>query len=655
MLLSFQTSHASITSFPTVNLPDFSLITGPNGAGKTHLLQAIHQGAVRTDVAPNQSATHQVEARMFDWISMVPQDAGLFSSESLRNERTNVLNNYTSLRRHQPSWLEPAREVIRTYKLGERYLSDPALALDLGPEEIERLAPGQVQVFQIRLKQALDQFSNQILASLDPNFQTQIQEVSRHSKRHIAALRDADILSPAIPTWGRSEIFQQSFGRLFVAYRDLKLANLLAELKVSKGETAAFLTDEEFTREYGPAPWDFVNTSLMEGGLDFIIDRPPEFDYAPFQPTLTKCSTGTQIPFSSLSSGEKVLMSFAFCVYYSNDRRQLAVQPKVLLLDEIDAPLHPSMSKNIINTIVKVLVNSFDIKVIATTHSPSTVALAPEDSIFTMKSGVPGLHKNSKAAALNVLTVGVPTIAISYDGRRQVFVESPADADVYDRLYRLLKHRISSERSLEFIATGTRNLNGGDLNTGCEVVKRLVSTLARSGNLSIFGLIDWDGKNEHTDRIAVLAHGTRNGLENVLFDPLLIGLTILRDFSKHKGLIGVPDEISYIDFVSKHRARFQDIASVVTRIVTGNEAPATVISRYVGDFELNVDSSYYTMDDHALENRVLAAFDFFKGVASRAGGLFTHIISNVAADDPGLLPDEVRQVLEHLLNRPAHT
>src|SRR3981081_44546 len=147
-----------------------------------------------------------------------------------------------------------------------------------------------------------------------------------------------------------------------------------------------------------------------------------------------------------------------------------------------------------------------------------------------------------------LLTVGVPTLAISYEGRRQIFVESPSDAKTYDAIYKLLKSRISSERSLEFIATGTRSAIGTERNTGCEVVKKIVSDLSAAGNQSVFGLIDWDGHHQNTSRIAVLAEGVRNGLENAVFDPLAIALLICRDFPVQKGIIGISLETNFILF-----------------------------------------------------------------------------------------------------------
>lgn len=48
--------------------------------------------------------------------------------------------------------------------------------------------------------------------------------------------------------------------------------------------------------------------------------------------------------------------------------------PDILLLDELDASLHPSMIKNMIGVIEDIFLEQ-GIKVILVTHSPSTIAL----------------------------------------------------------------------------------------------------------------------------------------------------------------------------------------------------------------------------------------------------------------------------------------
>jgi energy-coupling factor transporter ATP-binding protein EcfA2 len=348
-------------------------------------------------------------------------------------------------------------------------------------------------------------------------------------------------------------------------------------------------------------------------------------------------------------------MSLASCVYYSNDRRQLALLPKMILLDEVDAPLHPSMSKNLINTIQKTLVASYGMKTILTTHSPSTIAMAPEEAVYVMRADAPGLHKCSRADALNILTVGVPTLAISYDGRRQVFVESPADAKTYEAIYKLVKPRISSERSLEFVATGTRSSTGADRNTGCDVVRRVVADLAAAGNQSVFGLIDWDGHHSSTQRVAVLAEGKRNGLENLIFDPLVVALLICREFSVQKEIIGVPGETSFISFSRWDPAKTQVVVTRICELVLRETATETAIVEYLGGLTLRVDARYLTTDDHSLEGLLVAAFPFLQEVSKQqAGRLMQRIIATVLTDVPNAIPIELFNVMRDVLEQPSH-
>lgn len=655
LTLSFARTHLSITNFPATTLPDFTLITGPNGAGKSHLLQAIQMGAIVTDVAPTQSPQDPSHIRLFDWSTMVPQDTGYFASENIRNERQSLYQNFIGLRDNN-GWLEPARTVVRNAGLPQQFLTDPARVLLLDIDEQKKMFPtGDADTLLQSLRSTLETVERQILQHLDPTMRAQLNAVASVARRPIITLTERDILSPAVPTWGQIDLFQQSFARLFVAYRDIMLANTLAEFRASKGQQAEFYTQEQFIAAHGPAPWDFVNSSLESAGLDFFINHPSLDDYTQFQPMLTKRSTGINVPFSALSSGEKVLMSFAFCVYYSNDRRQISVQPKVLLLDEIDAPLHPSMSRNVIDTILKTLVGSFGIKVIATTHSPSTVALAPADSIYTMQPGTHGLTKRDKAAALNILTVGVPTIAISFDGRRQVFVESPRDAKIYDGVYKLLKGKIDSDRSLEFVATGTRSAQKQEHNTGCEVVKRLVSDLAQAGNMSVFGLLDWDRKHHPDTRLAVLSYGQRDGLENVLLDPLPLGIAICRSIPALKPEIGLTPETSYVQLVTAPVDMLQSMVTAITTKIFGSAPVETASSSYVGGLALSVDSRYFTTDDHALESLILRAYPQLSAVSKNQDGkLIEHIIDNVFMDCPQFIPMDLKTTIEDLLNRPAH-
>ncbi|MBB4437380.1 MULTISPECIES: AAA family ATPase [Rhizobium] len=649
--LEFVRPHLSITDFPPADLPDFTLITGPNGAGKSHLLQAIQNGLIKCDIAPDPPR----HIRHFDWTNMIPQDGGIFDSHNIKQERHRLYQQYSQQRAHNGA-IEPARALIRSFGLNH-FEADPGKLLTINMDELSSLVGNIDKAMDLRaqLELTLHLFDEAMHGSLEPNFPGQLRVIADYAKVPLVSLTEREIMSPHIPIWGYSDLFQQNLGKLFATYRDIYLANNLAQLRASKGDKISFLSDEEFVERHGRPPWDFFNRAIESAGLDFVAVAPPLDDYAPFQPKLKKRTTEVEVPFNSLSSGEKILLSLAFCVYQSSDGRQTTTPPKVLLLDEIDAPLHPSMSRNLINTITRTLVNDFKIAVIATTHSPSTVALANEESIFTMRPDVPGLHKNSKANALNILTVGVPTIAISYDGRRQVFVESPTDAKIYDALYKLTKSKVPSERSLEFIATGTRKSGGGDMNTGCENVIRVVASLADAGNSSVFGLLDWDGKNNPDDRISVLAHGKRNGIENVLFDPLILALAIARSHPSELNRIGVSGGIGYVELAGSDQAAFQSMVDSVGHQVFGTLPASQIDAGYMGGLSLSIDSRFGSTDDHELENKVITAFPFLRSISKggQSGKLLEHMVT-VVLTDTKFIPADIVDVFTELLERPSH-
>ncbi|MDQ6948924.1 MAG: ATP-binding protein [Actinomycetota bacterium] len=190
---------------------------------------------------------------------------------------------------------------------------------------------------------------------------------------------------------------------------------------------------------------------------------------------------------AQLSSGEKTLMAVAMSLYTGSRLGEAIELPMVLLLDETDASLHPSMVQSLLSVTNNIFSKRYGVRVILTTHSPSTVALAPEESLYIMRrSGTPRLRRASRDDALKSLTVGIPTLSVRIENRRQVFVESEYDEVCYHEYYRLLKHLIASEFSLQFIASG----RGGQGNA--QAVKHLVSSLRAAGNDTVLGIVDRD-------------------------------------------------------------------------------------------------------------------------------------------------------------------
>lgn len=652
--LSFICKYASINQFPNITLPSFTLITGENGVGKTHLLQSISRGDVQ---ACTKNGYKLDKIIYYDWLSLKPN---ILSNNSIFGNTSYI---YISMAANvkKSNWVA-FTSIISQFNFDHifDYFKRNGFhcnSIDSIGEILKyQLIDSSEKTSEIRtyIEKSLNDLSKNIFEQMSEELKLYVENVLRFRKIDIVFLSEQDFTDPSIPIWGNKNLFEQSFFHIFNTYRHLILQNQLAEnahIRIGEG---SFLSDKEFEEIYGPPPWSIVNQCFNELGLDFEINHPNTISIENYEPIIKKKSSGEIVDIDNLSSGEKVLMSFSFCLIDSIDSRINVNKPNLLLIDEFDCPLHPSMTRRVFRVINDVLVQKFGLNIIATTHSPTTIAIAPEESIFVMKPNIPGLHKTSKGEALNLLTADVPTLSISYDGRRQVFVESPTDAEIYGKLYEIMKPRLSSGRSLEFIATGTRVKGTGDRNGGCSNVYRLVDGLTESGNLSVFGLVDWDNNNRPNNRVFVIADGERDGLENILLDPLLIGFLIYRDFRKHLPSVGLIDSLSYIDAIDSDKISLQNISDIITDKIFKDKSDR-LSSKYWGGLEIFIDDQFFKTDDHELNSIVLEKIPFLNSIdRDGSGSLMKHIVDTVIRDKPDLIPKPIVDIIQTLIERDVH-
>jgi hypothetical protein len=161
------------------------------------------------------------------------------------------------------------------------------------------------------------------------------------------------------------------------------------------------------------------------------------------------------------------------------------------------------------------LVERRGIRVIATTHSPSTVALASEESLFVMRPVEPRIrHVVNKWDATALLTSGMVTVG---SHTKVVFVEDKDDAAFYQFVQSALCQGstevvgFDNTRLSKFIPASLGR-NGGGKNT----VIALVSAIE---NTQVAGIVDRDEDTEPGGRVYV---GARRHLESYLLDPLFV-------------------------------------------------------------------------------------------------------------------------------------
>jgi AAA15 family ATPase/GTPase len=638
MKLTFVKSHKSITSLPNIELSDFVVLTGVNGAGKTHLLEAIENGAVQIDNIILNNQTKPI--RLFNWSNLVPNDTGAFAPYQITQEIYGLWNEISQ------NIISYRSQVTNTLMQLEKFdLLSTDISKVVSMTEADLMATGcslnkAKQIFQAIQNIAIN--ANENIASNfarnDSNRKRFIDLLKEKSKTPLIAFEEDDFYENYPRNWRPIAIFQQSLARLFAEYQKSWLSNQFKAFQNSKGEPVKFLSDEEFLAQYGEPPWDFLNSVLEAANIDFRINQPAKYEDRPYEPILTEQIRGTQVKFADLSSGERILMSFALCLYYAEDRQQIIDYPQVLLFDEIDAPLHPSMTQSLLNTIQEVLINRHGIKVILTTHSPSTVALAPAESLYVMKKlDQQRLQKIKKDKALTILTTGVPTLSIDYENRRQVFVESHYDVEIYERIYEKLKNKLIAEISINFISSGV----GGKGN--CDQVKEVVNQLYKHGNRTTYGIIDWDLKNNENERVKVLGHGNRYSIENYILDPVLVVAFLLREKFIDRSTVGLSNDFTYIHLAKLDNIQLQQLADfIVTQVrvclqpQTGGESS---FCEYIGGQKVGVPKWFLKTQGHQLEKSLKESFPKLKRF-QKENELKSEIILKVIDDIPAFIPKD---------------
>ena len=507
-------------------------------------------------------------------------------------------------------------------------------------------------------QQSEQRVRNDLSRQLGPDRLDTLLAVSSQKRVPLMLLSPSE-LEEAIPNrLVFNDPFQNRISDVFVWYRDQLLSNDVKRVRHKKGPKK-HLSEAEFRKRYGPAPWSTVNTILKSCGADFSVDHPepsPDglFDQEPYIARLKKNSSQDYVDFSALSSGERVMISVAICIYNQGLDANLLRKPKLLLFDEIDAPLHPSMSKQFVDAVKTTLVEKLGIKVILTTHSPATVAVCSEEEVFVMRPGESGLHKTSKQGALNTLMSGLPILALSFDGRRQVFAESQKDAELLDKLFQTAKSRLQSNgRLLTFIGVGGKQRSGKDVNSGCDHVKRIVVELSKNGNVSTFGLVDWDRCNKSEGRVHVLCEGERHSIENCVLDPLAVVALVRRENLGEKAGIRFRSNETYGSFSSIGKARLQNIVDELQDLVLGAPASKEIKDTvsYSGGLSLQIRRQYLRMQGHDLEELILEKIPYLQSVREKQQiALKERMVESVFPDHPDIIPSAVLTTFSNLLD-----
>ena len=591
-------NYKSIPSGTTFKVPNFCVITGKNGSGKSHLLEAI---------ANNSFAKAFVNDVQIDNIlhigsnNLVPQ----LRDSCQAHEITQQIM----------SWWQHINEITGDYT-NQGYV-------DGGAESLIHF---------------LQQQTNN--HPLTPD----IINIVKSSGKGAYQITESDVAKyvNAI-TANNSSLFSAQLAVIIKFYHYRLEKNELAEFRASKYgvEKHPFLEQSDFFEMYGPPPWELINDILAQANLPYEISRPNLKDFEfPYEARLISTDNGVEISFGDLSSGEKVLMSLATAIYTTTGGGKL---PDLLLLDEPDAPLHPQFSKLLIEILTETIVKKAGVRVIITTHSPSTVAMAPNESVFEIDKATRTPVKIRNSEAVRKLTEGVDFLHISFENRRQIFVESKYDVVYFDKLFSAssLLHNFTFKPVFIEPHSGTSN---------CTDVITITNKLRAAGNDLTWGIVDFDNKNKSSDSIIVLGDGARYAIEHYLLDPIYVCLCLIRNSKKSFSDFGVHNgKIRYTDSLNLSQEECQ---TMVNSLLTQVEIPVEdlVLTKLENNFELYYPKYFLELQGHDYEQRLKRTFPELGAISQGNGDAALKVGIMVAIIDyPQFLPVEISETFSKIL------
>ncbi|MDA0362648.1 MAG: AAA family ATPase, partial [Proteobacteria bacterium] len=233
---------------------------------------------------------------------------------------------------------------------------------------------------------AWEKYNNNKLLRLDHPDNEEFRSSCEKLKSHLIEQFDSrweslerDEFINAIPAdfiWARDDIFSNRIWGIFSTYLVREYA---ANAEAGK-------TGNKYERSILEVPpWEQLNKLFEELGFSYRFEA--DFEIVNFelnkQPGLFEIDSNGKLlldqprKLGELSDGEKAIISLVFASLSEADSNT----KKVLLLDEYDAVLNPSLTNALFKVLNKYFVSK-GIVVIMTTHNPATIGLAPEYASF---------------------------------------------------------------------------------------------------------------------------------------------------------------------------------------------------------------------------------------------------------------------------------
>lgn len=613
---------------------DLIVLTGKNGAGKTRVLEAIVNGAI--SALSNGCALSQPSIMLLPLSSLMPSFGHAMGDAYLQSRITQTVAYFERSRELFNLPHNPGHEA---YMAGVRnHGAAPAMSYS----ELHKLCRRIAERLEI------------------PVEEVKSQDINTFFEEPLTNVFGVYDLSNACNSYIRKK-----HQNLYNFWRK-------SELK----DDVSCVPPEKFVEYFGLGPWVNLNKvveSVFNEKFTFSVPDESSHSYG-YVAELLNSKTGETVALGDLSSGEQTLLWLALTLYntqYCASGSEAV--PKLLLLDEPDAFLHPKMVVKFYEVVNK-FISTFKTYVLITTHSPTTVALAPEKSVCIVADSL--ITPVDKDAAIAELLDGITQVSIDPANRREVFVENIADARVYKIIFDYLRNDsrlIDPKVSLSFVPSGPKvsidtlsfclkeifeivdekkinqfyeSVNGGG---DYGQVTGYVESLQGKGSRTVRGIVDWDMGNKPKKGIIVHAYEYAYTLENVLLDPVCIMYLLhMENPDKYKVISYCNEEVRLEDWLGDDKLLQVSVDRFVEGLLGFDDAARSDLT-YVSGKVLTIDARYLLSDGHQLKGVIVRRYEELKRFDRRDGGLLVELAKTMTMKiGKGFVPKSIERALFEL-------
>lgn len=423
-------SYLSIQKgFEWKNIPPFAVITGVNGAGKTHLL-SILRNENGIDITTSEGFSVN-----FVLSSQIKQNLSIEGLIAYKNDVTQRIVKHKEL-----------DDNITRYR---NTISSINNKIDITSDKISlQKLSNDKEKYNTWLNDALEEKKVLCVYAYEKELENILIKTG---KTEIDGITDSEIREYANPYFNTlTEI--QDFEK-FIKQEEIIRNELYVKLaKESREHEIAGIRNQE-------RAFEKINRLFKKYGFGYfdMLDPFPS-DKSRNGEILFKGLNGELVQYSSLSSGEQMIVKFIIWAMATDIRGN---RINTMLLDEPDAHLHPSMCKMMVDIFHEISkpkeVGGSDIRIIITTHSPSTVALAPTGSLFVMgkdENNDRKITQTSTEEAVRVLSDGIFTyekainkftLIANSNKNNLLFVEGKTDVNHLKKAIEILGYDLDLE------------------------------------------------------------------------------------------------------------------------------------------------------------------------------------------------------------------